>query len=74
MNLSSNFDRDGRDVVDLLHDLYATYPHQSHAVLAQALLQARKNLPPHEGPDAIRREAGRLLGVMAVLRLRADGL
>jgi hypothetical protein len=55
----------------MLHDLYVAYPGENHAVLAQALLQARKNVPPHEGDEAIRQEVGRLLGVMAVLKLKA---
>lgn len=58
------------DVVAMLHELYVTYPDESHAVLAQALLQARKNIPPHEGDEAIREEVGRLLGVLTVFKLR----
>ena len=54
----------------MLHDLYAAYPTENHAVLAQALLQARKNVSPHEGDEAVRQEVGRLLGVMAVLKLK----
>ena len=58
------------DVVSMLHELYVAYPTENHAVLAQALLQARKNVSPQEGDEAIRQGVGRLLGVMAVLRLK----
>ena len=54
----------------MLHELYVAYPGENHAVLAQALLQARKNIPPREGDEAIRQEVGRLLGLLAVIRLR----
>ena len=57
----------------VLHELYVAYPGENHAVLAQALLQARKNISPHEGEEAVRQEVARLLGVMAVLRLKACG-
>jgi hypothetical protein len=57
----------------MLHDLYVAYPDENHAVLAQALLQARKNISPHEGDEAIRQEVGRLLGVLTVLRLKTCG-
>ena len=62
----------GDVVVTMLHELRLVYPHESDAVLGQALLQARKNLPPHESFDAVQREVGRLLGVLAVLRLKAE--
>jgi hypothetical protein len=62
--------RGREDVVAMLHELYVAYPDENHAVLAQALLQARKNISPLEGDEAIRQEVGRLLGVLAVIRLR----
>jgi hypothetical protein len=57
------------DVVAVLHELYVAYPGENHAVLAQALLQARKNISPHEGEEAVRLEVARLLEAMGVLRL-----
>jgi hypothetical protein len=60
------------DVVAMLHELYVAYPGENHAVLAQALLQARKNISPREGDEAIRQEVGRLLGLLAVIRLRTE--
>src|SRR5690349_19889970 len=42
------------DVVAVLHELYVADRGESHPVLAQALLQARKNISPHEGDDAVR--------------------
>ena len=53
-----------KEVVGLLHDLYAEYPGESHALLARALLQARKNCRTHAAPEAIARETGRVLGRM----------
>jgi hypothetical protein len=58
--------------VGMLHEFYVTYPAENHAVLAQALLQARKNISPHEGDEAIRQEVGRLLGVLAVMKLKTS--
>jgi hypothetical protein len=49
------------DAVAVLHDLYAAYPGERHAVLAQALFQARRNIYPRQGYDAVQREVGRLL-------------
>jgi hypothetical protein len=63
---------DRHDVVAMLHELYTVYPRENHAVLAQALLQARKNLSPNDGVDAVLQEVARLLGILTVLRLKAD--
>jgi hypothetical protein len=60
------------DVVAMLHELYTVYPQENHAVLAQALLQARKNLGPNDDADAILQEVARLLGILTVLNLKAD--
>src|SRR4051812_17993755 len=45
-----------QEVVAMLHELYAAYPQENHAILAQALLQARKNVDPGEGYEAIQKE------------------
>jgi hypothetical protein len=60
------------EAVVMLHELRLLFPHENDAVLAQALLQARKNLAPNEGFEAIQREVGRLLGLLAVLKLKAE--
>ncbi len=82
MNLNANFDpfalderaprKNGGEVVAMLHELYAAYPQEKHEILAQALLQARKNLDPGESYEAIEKEVARLLGLLAVLKLRAE--
>jgi hypothetical protein len=53
----------------MLQDLYAVYPAESHAVLARALIQARKNIAAPAVPDAIEQEAGRLLGLWREIRV-----
>jgi hypothetical protein len=52
-----------RDLIGMLHDLYAEFPDESHAVLARTLLQAQRNVPPSGDKGFIEREVVRLLGL-----------
>jgi hypothetical protein len=52
------------DIVAMLHELYSVYPGESHAVLAKAVVQARRSVSPEAGEDAIGRETRRLLAMM----------
>jgi hypothetical protein len=52
------------DIVAMLHELYEVYPGENHAVLARAVVQARRSVSPQAGEEAIGRETRRLLAMM----------